>query len=164
VNRRAEFRVAAACEDDVALLLGMTRRLAEYEKVPHEVAATEARLREALFGARPRAEAAIGYAAAEPAGMAVFFYTFSTFLGRGGLYVEDIFVEEAWRGQGLGRALMAYVARLAVERGCVRLEWSVLNWNEPAIAFYRGLKAQAMDQWTVYRLVGDDLERLAAEA
>jgi GNAT superfamily N-acetyltransferase len=163
VNRQAEFRVAAAGEGDVAVLLDMTRRLAEYEKVPQAVLATEASLRESLFGARPWAEAAIGYAAGKPAGMAVFFHTFSTFVGRPGLYLEDIFVEEPWRGRGLGKALMAYVAALAVERGCGRLEWSVLDWNEPAIGFYRKLKARPMDQWTVYRLTGDDLSGLAAE-
>lgn len=142
----------------------MTRGLADYEKVRHQVTATEAGLRESLFGPQRRAEAAIGFADDQPAGMAVFFHTYSTFLGRSGLYVEDIFVEEPCRGKGLGKALMAYVARLAVERGCARLEWSVLDWNEPAIGFYRGLGAKAMDQWTVYRLAGDELGRLAAEA
>jgi GNAT superfamily N-acetyltransferase len=159
-----KLRVTAATTGDVPQLLRMTRALAAYEKVPHQVSASEADLREALFGPRPMAEAAIGYVDDEPAGMIVFFATFSTFVGRPGLYVEDIFVDEKWRGRGLGRELMAYAAQAAVERGCARLEWSVLNWNEPAIGFYRGLGAKPMDQWTVYRLSGGELVELAGRA
>jgi GNAT superfamily N-acetyltransferase len=158
-----KFRVQAATEQDIPLILQMTRALAEFEKVPHQVTASEADIRESLFGANPKAEAVVGYASDEPAGMAVFFHTFSTFLGRSGLYLEDIFVDEKWRGRGLGRELMRYVAKIAVARGCARLEWSVLNWNARAIAFYRQLGATPMDEWTVYRLSGDELARLAAE-
>ncbi|MEX0677509.1 MAG: GNAT family N-acetyltransferase [Pirellulales bacterium] len=164
MNAPHPFRIEPATERDVPILLHMTRALAEYEKVLDKVTATEASLRDSLFGTRRFAEAAIGYAAAEPAGMAVFFHTYSTFPGRPGLYIEDIFVEPTWRGKGLGRALVAYVAGLAVERGCARLEWSVLDWNEPAIRFYRGLGAKPMDEWTVYRLTADALAGLAAEA
>ncbi len=134
--------------------------MAEYEKVPHQVTATEAALRDTLFGPGSIAEAALAYADEEPAGMVVYFRTYSTFLGRPGIYLEDIFVEERFRGRGLGKALMAYVARVAIERGCARLEWSVLDWNEPAIGFYRSLGARPMDEWTVYRLTGDALASL----
>jgi len=164
VDSQLKFRIEPATPRDVAVILRMTRALAEYEKVPDNVTATEASLRDSLFGTRPFAEAAIAHAGEEPAGMAVFFHTFSTFRGRPGLYVEDIFVEEKWRGQGLGKALMAYMANLAVERGCARLEWSVLDWNEPAIGFYRSLGAKPMDQWTVYRLTDEALVQLAAQA
>lgn len=144
-------------------MLRMTRSLAVYERVPHQATATETNFCDAIFGANPSAEAAVGYAGDEPAGMVVFFHTFSTFLGRTSLYLEDIFVEEKWRGCGLGQELMRYVARLAVTRGCARLEWSVLNWNDPAIGFYRQLGATPMDEWTVYRLSGNELARLAAQ-
>ncbi len=140
----------------------MTRGLAEYERVLHRFSATEEELEAALFGERPLAEAALGYIHDEPAGMAVFFPTFSTFLARGGVYVEDIFVEERWRGHGLGKALLAYVAAWAVEHRCARLEWSVLDWNEKAIGFYRSLGAAPLNEWTVYRLSGDALGALAS--
>ena len=164
VDSQSKFRIEPATQRDVGAILRMTRALAEYEKVPDEVTATEANLRDSLFGTHPVAEAVIAYAGDDPAGMAVFFHTYSPFRGRQGLYVEDIFVEERWRGQGLGKALMAYIANLAVQRGCARLEWSVLDWNEPAIGFYRSLGAKPMDQWTVYRLTDEALERVAAEA
>lgn len=157
---RPALRVEAARPGDVPLILDMVRKLAAYEKIPHSVTATENDLHETLFGPQPAAEAAIGYVGDDPAGITVFFTTYSTFLARRGIYLEDIFVEEQHRGAGLGKALLAYVAHLAVERGCARLEWSVLNWNEPAIGFYRSLGANPMDEWTVYRLTGEPLDKL----
>lgn len=143
------------------LLLTFIKALAEYERLENKVVATEAALHETLFGPRPSAEAAIAYAGDDAVGFAVWFSTYSTFLARPGLYLEDVFVLPAWRGRGIGRALLRHLARLAVARGCGRMEWSVLDWNEPAIGFYRRIGAQAMDEWTVYRLTGDALKRLA---
>ena len=164
VNTPTEFRIEPATEKDVPVILALIKGLAEYEHLSHEVVATETRLRESLFGNRPSAEVVIGYAGTEPAGFAVFFHNYSTFLARPGIYLEDLFVLPQWRARGLGRQFLAYVARAAVERGCGRLEWAVLDWNEPAIRFYRKLGATAMDEWTVYRLTGDALSRLASEA
>ena len=163
-GKPSQFRVERGTERDVALILRLIKELAEYEKLPHEVAATEARLRESLFGEHPAAEVLIGHAGTEPAGFAVFFQNFSTFLGRSGLYLEDLYVVPEWRKHGLGRLLLAHVAAIAVERGCGRLEWSVLDWNEPAIRFYQRIGARAMDEWTVYRLTGDALKRLASDS
>jgi GNAT superfamily N-acetyltransferase len=160
----AEFRIEPAIASDVPVLLDLIKALAAYEKLTHEVVATESDLHAALFGPRPAAEAAIAYAGDEPAGFAVFFHNFSTFLGRPGMYLEDLFVQPRWRGRGLGRLLMAHVAKIAVERRCGRLEWSVLDWNEPAIGFYRRLGARPMDDWTVYRLTGDRLRALAGSS
>ncbi|HWP60119.1 MAG TPA: GNAT family N-acetyltransferase [Candidatus Acidoferrales bacterium] len=157
------FRIEPATERDIPQILRFIKGLAEYERLAHEVAATEDDLRRWLFGPRPVAEVIIGYADSEPAGFALFFYNFSTFLGRPGLYIEDIFVSPKWRGQGLGRLLLVYIARLAVARECGRVEWAVLDWNEPAIRFYRRLGARAMDEWTVYRLTGEALKKLSAE-
>ncbi|HEV8318499.1 MAG TPA: GNAT family N-acetyltransferase [Vicinamibacterales bacterium] len=157
------FRVERATEDDVGLILRMIKGLADYEQLSHEVVATESGLRESLFGRRPAAEVIIGYAGQVPVGFAVFFHNFSTFLGRPGMYLEDLFVVPEWRNQGFGRRLLACVATIAVERGCGRMEWSVLDWNEPARRFYRGLGARAMDEWTVFRLTGDALRQVAAE-
>lgn len=145
------------------LILGLIKALAEYERLAHEVVATEADIRESLFGAQPHAEAVIARVGSEAVGFAVWFYTYSTFLARPGLYLEDVFVLPAWRGRGIGRALLGHLARLAVARGCGRMEWSVLDWNEPAIGFYRRIGAQPMDEWTVYRLTGDALRRLAGD-
>lgn len=156
-----EIRIEAVREQDVPLLLRLIKALADYERLSGEVVATEALIRDALFGRTPSAEAAIAYAGADAVGFAVWFYNFSTFVGRPGLYLEDLFVLQEWRGRGIGRALMGHVARLAVARGCGRMEWAVLDWNEPAIRFYRRLGAQAMDGWTVYRLTGDALTRVA---
>jgi GNAT superfamily N-acetyltransferase len=163
VTSAHQFRIEPATEADVPLVLGLIRALAEYERLAHEVVATEASLRQALFGPRAVAEAIIAHAGAEAVGLAVWFHNYSTFLGRPGLYLEDLFVMPQWRGRGLGRHMLAYLARVAVARGCGRLEWSVLNWNDPAIRFYQALGARAMDEWTVYRLAGDALERLASE-
>jgi GNAT superfamily N-acetyltransferase len=155
------FRIDPATIDDVPLILGLIRGLAEYEKLSDQVVATEARLRESLFGAHPAAEVVIGYAGDEPAGFALFFHTFSTFLGQRGLYLEDLFVVPQWRGRGLGRVLLSHLARIAVERDCGRMEWSVLNWNEPAIGFYRSVGAVPLDEWTMFRLTGPSLLALA---
>lgn len=147
-------------ETDVELILDFIRGLAEYEKLADAVVADAATLRDSLFGARRVAEVVIAEHRGEPAGFALFFHNFSTFLGRPGLYLEDLFVRPELRGHGIGRELLACLARLAVERGCGRLEWSVLDWNEPAIGFYRRLGAVAMDEWTVYRLAGPALEAM----
>jgi GNAT superfamily N-acetyltransferase len=155
-----EFRIAPATEDDLPVILQLINGLAEYERLAHAVVASEDVLRESLFRKRA-AEVLIGYAGDEPAGFAVFFQTFSTFLGIPGMYLEDIFVEPKWRRQGLGRQLLAHLARIASERGYGRVEWSVLDWNEPAINFYKALGATPMDEWTVFRLTGASLGKLA---
>lgn len=157
----SEPRIEAVREQDVALLLRLIKALADYEQLSGEVVASETLIRDALFGPKPSAEAAIAYAGDDAVGFAVWFYNFSTFVGRPGLYLEDLFVLPEWRGRGIGRALMGHLARLAVARGCGRMEWAVLDWNEPAIRFYRSIGAQAMDGWTVYRLTGDALTRAA---
>ena len=158
------FRIEPANERDVPVILKFIQGLAQYERLEHEVVATEEGLRATLFGARPVAEVILGYAGAEAAGFALFFHNYSTFLGRPGLYIEDLFVLPEWRSKGLGRRLLCYITKLAIERRCGRVEWAVLDWNEPAARFYRRLGARAMDEWTVYRLTGDALEQLAAEA
>ncbi len=139
----------------------MIKGLAEYEKLSNQVVATEDGLRESLFGANPAAEVVIGYAGEQPAGFALFFHNYSTFLGQRGLYLEDLFVFPEWRGKGLGRQLLAHLARIAVERGCGRMEWSVLDWNEQAMRVYRGIGATPLDDWTICRITGDALHRLA---
>jgi len=154
-----DIRIEPVREQDVALLLRLIKALADYERLSGEVVATEALLRESLFGSKPGVEAALAYVGPDAVGFAVWFYNFSTFVGRPGLYLEDIFVLPDWRSRGVGRALMGHLARLAVARGCGRMEWAVLDWNEPAVGFYRTLGAQAMDGWTVYRLAGDALAR-----
>jgi GNAT superfamily N-acetyltransferase len=156
-----EVRVRAASEEDVPLILSFINELAEYERLSHEVVATEEALREHLFGERPVAEVVIAEDGGEPAGFALFFHSFSTFLGRPGIYLEDLYVRPEFRGRGIGRALLVRLARLAKERGCGRLEWSVLDWNEPAIGFYKDLGASPVGGWTVYRVTGEALEGLA---
>lgn len=160
----AQIAIRAATSDDVPLILRFIRGLAEYERLSHEVRATEDGLRESLFGATPQAEVRLASWDGVPAGFALFFHNYSTFLGRRGLYLEDLFVDPGLRGQGIGRALLADLARLALDRGCGRLEWSVLDWNAPAIAFYRELGAVPMDEWTVMRVTGDTLAALAGSA
>jgi len=155
------LKILPAKENDVGRILSFIKELAEYERLPHEVVATEEILKETLFGARPFAEVLFALYDDQPVGYALFFHSFSTFLGRPGVYLEDLYVRPSMRGNGIGKALLAYLARLAVERKCGRLEWAVLNWNEPAIGFYEKLGARAMDEWTVYRLAGDALKRLA---
>lgn len=158
-----EFHIEPATERDVPVILQLIKGLAEYERLSHEVVATEEGLRESLFGSRHVAEVLIGYAAAEAVGFAVFFHNYSTFLGRPGIYLEDLFVLPQWRRRGLGTQLLRRIAHIALERGCGRLEWSVLDWNEPAIHFYKKLGAQAMDEWTVYRVTGEALKNLASK-
>ena len=151
-------------ESDIDLVLDFIRELAEYERLAHEVSATRDDIHGALFGARPYAEAVMGCIDGEPAGFALFFHNFSTFLGKPGLYLEDLYVRPAARGRGLGSRMLAWLARLALERGCGRFEWSVLDWNESALKVYRGLGARAADDWTVHRVTGEALVRLAAKA
>ncbi len=158
------LQIRAAVEEDAPLILRLIEELAEYERLSQEVVATEGSLRRSLFGERPFAEALIAELGDEPAGFALFFHSFSTFLGRPGVYLEDLYVRPEFRGSGLGRALLVYQARLALERGCGRLEWSVLDWNEPAIGFYKGLGAAPVDGWTGYRVTGKALEELGGEA
>jgi GNAT superfamily N-acetyltransferase len=157
-----KFRIEPATVRDVPVILSLIKGLAEYEKLSHEVVATEETLRESLFGKRRVAEVILGYAGTEAVGFAVFFHNYSTFLGRPGIYLEDLFVKPEWRRRGLGTQLLRYIAQQAVARGCGRLEWSVLDWNEPAIDFYQKLGARAMDEWTVYRVTGNALEKLAS--
>ena len=158
-----DLEIRPATEADVPLILSFIRELAHYERLSHEVVATEEALRHSLFGGRKFAEVLLGYTGGTPAAFALFFHNFSTFLGRPGIYLEDLYVRPEFRSSGVGRAMLIYLAKLAKERDCGRLEWSVLGWNEPAIRFYEGLGAIPMDDWTVYRLTGDPLERLAAE-
>ena len=165
MSARPDIRIEPATVDDVPLILQLIQGLAVYEKLAHEVTATEAGLRETLFGARPAAEVLI---AEEPAGgalgFALFFTSYSTFLGKPGLYLEDLFVRPAARSGGVGGALMAALAKVAVERNYGRFEWSVLDWNEPALKFYRSLGALPQAEWTVQRLTGAPLAALAARA
>ena len=156
-----DFEIKPATIEDVPLILSFIKKLAVYERLAHEAVATEEILRETLFGERREAEVIIGYYQNKPVCFALFFHSFSTFLGRPGIYLEDLFVDEEQRGKGFGKALLVYLARLAVERDCGRLEWAVLNWNEPAIKFYQSLGARPMDEWTVYRLTGETLKALA---
>jgi GNAT superfamily N-acetyltransferase len=155
------IRIAAASEADVPVLLEMIRGLAEYEKLASLVVATEERLRESLFGERPSAEVLFAYLEEECAGMALFFPNYSTFLAQPGLFLEDLYVKPQLRGKGIGRALLTRLAEIAVERRYGRLEWDVLDWNEQAIGFYRGLGANPMDEWTRFRLSGESLIKLA---
>lgn len=156
--------IRKATVDDSPLILSFIRELAEYEKLAHEVVATEDDLRHHLFGPRRVAEVLLGYMGQTPVAFALFFHNYSTFLGRPGIYLEDLYVKPEVRGRRFGAAILRYLAALAVERGCGRLEWSVLNWNEPAIGFYRNLGAMPMDEWTVFRLSGDALTELGGEA
>ena len=153
--------IRPATPDDVATILRFVRELADYEREPDAVEATEQMLATALFGERPAAEAVIAEIDGEPVGFAIFFHNFSTWTGKRGLYLEDLYVTPAARGSGVGRALLAHLARLAIERDCARFEWSVLDWNAPAIGFYRKLGAIGMEEWTIQRLTGDALAKLA---
>lgn len=155
------LEIRAAESSDVSLILGFIRELAEYEKLLHEVVADEDLLRESLFGASPAAEVLIAEWDGAPVGFALYFFTYSTFLARRGLYLEDLYVTPKMRGHGVGTALLSRLARVALDQQCGRFEWSVLDWNEPAIAFYRKLGAVGMDDWTVQRVTGDSLRRLA---
>ena len=156
-----DLKIRAATEADVPVILSFIRQLAEYERLSHEAIMTEEILRESLFGPRPFAEVLLGYAGDQPVTFAVFFHNFSTFLGRPGLYLEDLFVIPEMRGRGYGRAMLVELARIAQERKCGRFEWSVLDWNEPAIGFYKKLGAVPMGEWTVFRMTGKSLQDLA---
>ncbi len=156
--------IRPAGPDDVAVLLALFMELADYEHLAHEMRATEELLTKALFGERPAAEALLAEVGGETAGYALYFPTFSTFLAIQGIWLEDLFVRPAQRKAGVGRALLAAVAAVASERGGERLEWSALDWNELALGFYRGLGAQQMNQWITHRLIGPELEQLAAES
>jgi GNAT superfamily N-acetyltransferase len=153
--------IRAATPADVPVIAQLIRDLAEYERLAHTVSFDEASLREHLFGARPFAEVLLAEQGGVVVGFALFFHNFSTFRGQPGIYLEDLFVKPENRGHGHGKALLKALAKLAVERDCGRLEWSVLNWNEPAIEFYKSLEAKPMDEWTVYRLTGDSMRHLA---
>jgi GNAT superfamily N-acetyltransferase len=153
--------VSRASIADVPLILDLIRGIAEYEKLSHEVVATEELLRDHLFGPKPTTEVLIARIEKEAVGFALFFTNFSTFLGRPGIYLEDLFVRPAHRGQGVGKALLREVAKIAQARKCGRLEWSVLDWNEPAIGFYKSLGAKPMSEWTVFRMTPDEIAALA---
>lgn len=150
-----------AQESDVELILGLIRGLAEFEKLAHEMVADAETLRRSLFRDRRVAEVVIAEYGEAPAGFALFFHNFSTFLGKPGIYLEDLFITPEFRGKGIGREMLSFLARLAVERNCGRLEWAVLNWNRRAIDFYRSLGAQPLNEWIVYRLTGQELEDLS---
>ena len=160
----AEFQIRPARWEDVPIILELIRDLATYERAPDEVSATEEQLVDVLFGERPVAEVLLAFEAESPVGFAVYFYNFSTWLGRAGLYLEDLFVKPEKRGKGYGRALLVELAKIARDRGCGRMEWAVLDWNEPAIKFYRALGAKPMDEWTVFRLTRDGIAKLADAA
>jgi GNAT superfamily N-acetyltransferase len=152
--------IRAATRRDVPAILRLIKALAEYEKLSHEVVATPALLARHLFGRKPLAQVLLAVEGKRAVGMALFFHNYSTFLGRPGIYLEDLYVEPKFRGRGLGKQLLQAVARLAVTRGCGRFEWSVLDWNAPAIEFYKSLGARSMDDWTIFRVTGPALKKL----
>src|SRR5665648_649110 len=155
-----EFKLRFATTDDVSTILGFIKELADYEKMSEDVVATEAILRESLFE-RKMAEVIIGEYKNEPIGFALFFHNFSTFLGQPGIYLEDLYVQPEMRGKGMGKKILSFLAKLAIDRKCGRLEWCCLDWNEPSIKFYKQLGAGSMDDWTVYRLDDEALDQLA---
>ena len=159
----AKVTIRKAQPGDGALILSLVKELASYEHLDHEVAATEEVLENALFGPAAVAEAVIACYGGSPVGLAVYFHNLSTFLGRPGIYLEDLYVQPEFRGKGIGRSLLSHLAQLTRERDCGRLEWAVLNWNESAIQFYRNLGAVPLKEWTVFRLTGQELEDLADE-
>lgn len=160
-TKHPSFNIRFANPEDVPLVLSFIKQLAEYEKLAHEVIATEEVLHMTLFGERNVAEVIFGEYKGEAVGFALFFHNFSTFLGRPGLYLEDLYVKPEMRGKGLGKIMLSYLAYLAKERDCGRLEWWVLDWNKPSINFYKSLGAKPMDEWTVFRITGDTLDSLA---
>jgi len=164
MKQSADFEIRTARMEDVPVILQLIRDLATYERAPNEVTATEEQLVDVLFGERPAAEVLLAFEGKLPVGFAIYFYNFSTWLARPGLYLEDLFVKPEKRGEGYGRALLVELANIARDRGCGRMEWAVLNWNEPAIKFYRTLGAKPMNEWTVFRLTRDEIARLADAA
>jgi GNAT superfamily N-acetyltransferase len=161
MNIPSDFQIRPAGVEDVSIVLQLIRDLAAYERAPDEVVATEEQLVDVLFGERPVAEVLLAFEEGSPVGFAIYFYNFSTWLGRPGLYLEDLFVKPDKRGKGYGRALLVELAKIARDRECGRMEWAVLDWNEPAIKFYRALGAKPMDEWTVFRLTGEEIAKLA---
>lgn len=158
----AALVIRKACRSDTPLILSFIKQLAEYERMSGDVVATEELLEEVLFGnSSPSAEVVLAYYDNEPAGFALYFFNFSTFVGRPGLYLEDLFVKPGLRGKGIGKALLIHLAKIAVDKKCGRFEWSVLDWNEPAINFYKSLGARPMDEWTVFRIDGVKLKSLS---
>ena len=164
MEQLADFKIRPARLEDVLVILQLIHDLATYERAPDEVTATEEQLVEVLFGEKPAAEVLLAFEEESPVGFAVYFYNFSTWLGRPGLYLEDLFVKPEKRGKGYGRALLVALAKVARDRGCGRMEWAVLNWNEPAIKFYQTLGAKPMNEWTVFRLTRDEIAKLADAA
>jgi len=160
----SDFRIRLARPEDIPTILALIHALAEYERAPDEVIATESLLEENLFGAHPGAEVLLAEEKSEPVGFALFFHNFSTWMGRRGLYLEDLFVRPEKRGRGYGRALLVRLAEIARDRECGRMEWAVLDWNEPAIQFYRKLGARPNEEWTIFRLTRDGIANLAHEA
>ncbi len=159
--KEENFTIRPAAVGDIPVILELIRALATYERAPNDVTATEEGLVEVLFGKKPAAEVLLAFENETAVGFAVFFHNFSTWLGRPGLYLEDLFVRPEHRDKGYGRALLIHLAKIARDRGCGRMEWAVLDWNEPAIKFYRALGAKPMDEWTVFRLTPDGIARLA---
>lgn len=157
-----ELTLKKAVPEDIPLILSLIKEIADYEKLSHEVTATEETLQNSLFGKGANTEVIIAYYNNNPAGYAVFFHNFSTFIGKNGLYLEDIYIKPELRGEGIGSKIFKYLINLAVERDCGRMEWAVLNWNTPAINFYKKLGAAPMEEWTVYRLTEEKLHELAS--
>ena len=164
MKTRQNFQIRSAQVEDVPVILELIRDLATYERAPNDVTATEEQLVDVLFGERSAAEVLLAFEGGSPVGFAVYFYNFSTWLARPGLYLEDLFVKPEKRGNGYGRALLVELAKIARDRGCGRMEWAVLDWNQPAIKFYRALGAKPMDEWTVFRLTRDGIASLADSA
>ncbi|MEP1446677.1 MAG: GNAT family N-acetyltransferase [Paraglaciecola sp.] len=162
-TRDPNFIIRAATIEDTSLILGFIKELAEYEKLLNEVVTDEVTLKNSLFGETPYAKVVIGEYQGKPVSFALYFHNFSTFLGRPGIYLEDLYVQPEMRGKGLGKILLGYLASLAIELNCGRLEWWVLDWNKPAIDFYQSLGAQSMDEWTVNRVTGGALDKLAKQ-
>lgn len=163
LSSHAVFRIRPATEDDVPLILYFIRALADYERLADRVVADEERIRRTLFGNPRFAEVLIAEEDGDPAGFALFFHNYSTFIGAPGIYLEDLFVKPEYRGRGYGKALLARLARVAKERGCGRVEWAVLDWNQPSIDFYQGIGAKGLDDWRIFRLTGDALDALASK-
>ena len=164
MKEHADLRIRPARVQDVPIILQLIRDLATYERAPDQVTATEEQLVDVLFGDKPAADVLLAFEGDSPVGFAVYFYNFSTWLGRAGLYLEDLFVKPENRGKGYGRALLVELAKIARDRGCGRMEWAVLDWNEPAIKFYRALGAQPTHEWTVFRLTSEEIAKLADAA